>query len=62
MVLGVDQEDDSTDFGEVILPQTASCKGEFWLLSFWWGKRRITLLVTAEIESGESVVTNGEFL
>ena len=25
MVAGVDQEDDSADFGEVVLPETASC-------------------------------------
>lgn len=64
VVLCVDQEDDPAYFGEIVFPQAA---GYHTLLEgLNKGGRRslagLTLLVTAQIEGGEPVVANGEFL
>lgn len=68
VVLRVDQEDDSADFGEVVPPQTTGYSGQYsCLLLFFWlliGDCRlvITLLVTTQVKGCESVVSNSKFL
>lgn len=63
VVLGVDEEDDAVDLGEVISPDSASWGVNVSPLKVIISTSLIhTLLVTAQIEGGESNVTDGELL
>jgi hypothetical protein len=62
VVLGVDQEDDAVDLGEVVSPDTAGwCRASLVTevrLPHWLQR---TLLMAAKIKSGELDVADGEF-
>lgn len=60
VVLCVDEEDDSVNLGGVVAPDTAGCGKLVWVGTGKAWER--TLLVTAEIEGGETDIANGEFL
>lgn len=68
VVLGVNEEDDTANFGEVVLPQTTSYLTRIATFSFLvsiytTGLRGVllTLLVTTQVEGREAVVADGEF-
>lgn len=67
VVLGVNEEDDTANFGEVVLPQTTSyltrvATFSFLILLYTTGLRGIllTLLVTTQVKGREAVVADGE--
>lgn len=65
-VLGVNQEDDTADFGKVVLPQTTSWKKKSTSILTTLRKLQmsssLTLLVTTQVESREPVVANNKLL
>jgi hypothetical protein len=78
VVLGVDEEDDTANFGEVVLPETAGYSQEtYQRAGLVWaesikkggdgicvheGGRSLTLLVTTQVKCREAVVTDSQFL
>lgn len=62
VVLGVNEEDDAVDLGCVVAPDAAGCDVSGLVSVCNQGLWRRTLLVTTEVEGGETDVANGKFL
>ena len=52
MIFGVDEKDDSRDFGEIVLPQ-ASCLGRYQWAPMLFAFLLLTLLMSSQIEGCE---------